>query len=460
MMMRISLKATALSCVLCATQQRLAQAWVPLSSSVGGTGSHVNVRSTTASTSASTSIQRGGFRTSPFSLTATVEDTDTTPVAVASAEADSTTTATLLSPEYQGALDHAKATLKKAIPEAYHPTMLPKLTHFVEEYVAAAEQAALSGYEVEMNQPGASAARILKGIEYGLEYGTGPNKYTFDVTHTRVPPGDSSLSDPETDFYQIGNDFFRAAMDLPHSVVTGVDHLQQAVQQIEAGDNVVLLANHQSEADPQVVSVMMGQCRDTIPQAVDMAANVCYVAGHKVTTDALAIPFSMGRNLLCIHSKKHIDADKESKPIKQRQNLRAMQGLLGKLKQGGQLLWVAPSGGRDRRDLTTGKVPLAPFDSKTIDMFRLMGNKSKVKTHYYTFAMVSYDLCPPPDYLEAGVGEVRNVRFCPVGVAIGKEVESTGGLEGRHEFCEHAYAQCQADYDHLELEIAKKVAAE
>jgi glycerol-3-phosphate O-acyltransferase len=438
MMMRLSLKATALSCVLCASQHHFAQAWVPASSSVGSS----NVRS-------SASIQRGGFRT-PFSLQATVEDTDTTPVAVV---AESTG----LSPEYQGALEHAKATLQKAIPEAYHETMLPLLSHFVQEYIAAAEDAAKAGYEVEANSPPNAAARILKGIEYGLQYGTGPNKYTFDVTHTRVPPGDDSLLDPETDFYQIGNDFFRTAMDLPNSVVTGMDNLKQALKQIEAGDNVVLLANHQSEADPQVVSVMLEKCQDQIETAVDMAAQVCYVAGHKVTTDALAIPFSMGRNLLCIHSKKHIDADKESKPIKQRQNLRAMQGLLGKLKLGKQLLWVAPSGGRDRRDLTTGKVPLAPFDSKTIDMFRLMGNKSKVKTHYYTFAMVSYDLCPPPDTIEAGVGEVRNVRFCPVGIAFGKEVESIGGLEGRHEFCEHAYAQCQTDYDNLELEIAKNV---
>lgn len=357
------------------------------------------------------------------------------------------------------------ATLKVAIPVAYHDTMLPLLEHFVSEYMAAAESAAAAGYETERNQPAATAARILTGIQYGLTYGTGPNKYTFDVTHTAVRKGDLAV-DTDTgadhsnvDFYQFGNDFFRTAMDLPHSVVTGLDHLQQAFHQIAAGENVVLLANHQSEADPQVVSCCLEMISDQIPVAAEMAANVVYVAGHKVTTDALAIPFSMGRNLLCIHSKKHIDADKESKPVKQRQNLRAMSGLLKKLKQGGQLLWVAPSGGRDRRDVKTGKVPLAPFDSKTIDMFRLMGNKSKVKTHYYTFAMVSYDLCPPPDFVEAGTGESRQVRFCPVGIGMGKEIESIGGLEGRHEFCEHAMEQCTADYLNLQQEIEKKVQA-
>jgi glycerol-3-phosphate O-acyltransferase len=176
-----------------------------------------------------------------------------------------------------------------------------------------------------------------------------------------------------------------------------------------------------------------------------------------VTTDPLAIPFSMGRNLVCIHSKKHIDSDPESKPLKQKQNLLAMGGMLKQLKEGGCTLWVAPSGGRDRRNVETGEVPIADFDSKTLDMFRLMGNKSKVKTHYYPLAMVTYDLCPPPDYIEAGVGEQRNVRFVPVGIACGAEVESVGGLEKRHEFCDNAFVACQADYERLLEELKHKM---
>ena len=31
------------------------------------------------------------------------------------------------------------------------------------------------------------------------------------------------------------------------------------------------------------------------------------VAGDRVTTDVVAVPFSKGRNLLCIFSKKHIE---------------------------------------------------------------------------------------------------------------------------------------------------------
>ena len=39
-------------------------------------------------------------------------------------------------------------------------------------------------------------------------------------------------------------------------------------------------------------------------------------SGDRVTTDLLAMPFSMGRNLLCIFSKKHIDSVPELKSKK------------------------------------------------------------------------------------------------------------------------------------------------
>ena len=97
------------------------------------------------------------------------------------------------------------------------------------------------------------------------------------------------------------------------SVFLGKENLDKAIAQIAAGENVVFLANHQSEADPQVVSLILESAGYTL------AEDMTFLAGHKVTTDALAIPFSMGRNLLCIHSKKHIDADPELKDVKQKQ---------------------------------------------------------------------------------------------------------------------------------------------
>ena len=312
--------------------------------------------------------------------------------------------------------------------------------------------------------PQQAVKNMLTTLSYGLKYGLGKEKFIFeDVRHMALRGADfndtaadaryekESLReklgpDVTTDFYAAGCDFFRPSIDMEHSVVLGQDNLKKALEQIEAGENVVFLANHQSEADPQVVSCLF---ENVGKEAGDLAAHVTYVAGHKVTTDALAVPFSMGRNLLCIHSKKHIDADPETKPAKSRQNMAAMNSMLGGLKEGGMAIWVAPSGGRDRRNVDSGKIPIAPFDQKTVDMFRLMGNKSKVPTHFYPMAMVSYDLCPPPDFVEAGVGEQRNVRFTPIGIAIMDEVPNVGGAEKRHLFTEKAEEECIVGYTDL-----------
>ena len=132
------------------------------------------------------------------------------------------------------------------------------------------------------------------------------------------------------------------------------------------GENVVLLANHQSEADPAVFALLLektlpklaesacgrggggaaacwpagGAARRCLPssQAPLLAgallatpvssrpahlcatgpplpcpalpcpapAGVIYVAGDRVVTDALCKPFSMGRNLFCVHSKARL----------------------------------------------------------------------------------------------------------------------------------------------------------
>jgi len=357
-----------------------------------------------------------------------------------------------LNEDFQTAMDQVVTTLSTAL---NNPAMEGPLKHFTTEYFYACQAASESG--VESITAESTAKNMMDALQYGMKFGLGEEKYQFGSTHTALRGVNGNPEEEKgnlIDFYKFGCDFFRPAMDLQKSLVLGQDGTEEGAQaalaqirsQLESGENVVLFANHQSEADPQVMSCLL--------EKVDMekeAEEIVYVAGHKVTTDTLAIPFSMGRNLICIHSKKHIDADPETKPTKQKQNLTAMNGMLGKLKAGGTMIWVAPSGGRDRRDLEseTGYVPIAPFDQKTVDMFRLMGNKSKVKTHYYSVSMVSYDLCPPPDFVEAGVGEQRNVRFVPVGITVSDELENVGGVESRHLFTENAFAACQEGYDKL-----------
>lgn len=323
--------------------------------------------------------------------------------------------------------------------------LVEPLEYFTQQYFSACA----SNPEPDAAQ---ATQNILDALKYGMKYGMGESKFAdFGNKHVALRGGEENNPEGDTDFYAFGCDFFRKAMDLEHSVVLGEDNARRAFEKIQAGENVVFLANHQSEADPQVFSILLesvGLGRD--------ASEVMYVAGHKVTTDPLAIPFSMGRNLLCIHSKKHIDAEPELKSFKQKQNLDSMSELLKGFRAGGQSVWVAPSGGRDRRDVETGEVPLAHFDQKTVDMFRLMGNKSKVLTHFFPLSMVSYDLCPPPDHVEVGVGERRNVRYSPIGIAVGSEVENVGGRESRQLFTEHAFEECQQGYDALLKAIADK----
>ena len=73
-----------------------------------------------------------------------------------------------------------------------------------------------------------------------------------------------------------------------------------------------------------------------------------YVAGDRVVTDLLCKPFSMGKNLLCVHSKKHMDDDPALKSGKMKQNLNTVKAMQRLLKKGGICIWIAPAGGRDR----------------------------------------------------------------------------------------------------------------
>lgn len=349
-----------------------------------------------------------------------------------------------LDPVFSGALTQVQGALKAAVET---PSMQAALDHFAEEYFTASYNSMKAGNEDVTAE--STAQNILNAMQYGMQYGI-QDKYTFGVTHKALR-GDPELEDGNTvDFYKFGCEFFKPTMDLEKSLALGDKNLQKAKEQMANGENVIFFANHQSEADPQVMSMLL-----QTSGFEGIAEDLTYVAGHKVTTDSLAIPFSMGRNLICIHSKKHIDADPDTKPVKMRQNLSAMSGMLNMLKKGGSCIWVAPSGGRDRRVLDGSRdVPPAPFDQKTIDMFRLMGNKSKVPTHYYSLSMVSYDLCPPPDSVEAGTGEQRNFRFSPIGIYCSEELENVGGVETRHLFTEHAMETCEKNYRTLLSEMS------
>jgi hypothetical protein len=98
--------------------------------------------------------------------------------------------------------------------------------------------------------------------------------------------------------------------------------------------------------------------------------------------------------------------------------------------QGGKIIWVAPSGGRDRRDDVSGDYSVAPFDAKSIEMFRLMADKAGRTTHFYPLSMLTYPICPPPEQIGGEVGERRTVKWSPAGLHFGEPVDLAAFLEG------------------------------
>lgn len=72
------------------------------------------------------------------------------------------------------------------------------------------------------------------------------------------------------------------------SSLQGIDQAKNIEALINRGENVIILSNHQTEADPQVISILL----ESVGLG-SLAERIIYVAGHKVTSDPVAIPFSM-----------------------------------------------------------------------------------------------------------------------------------------------------------------------
>lgn len=243
--------------------------------------------------------------------------------------------------------------------------------------------------------------------------------FTKVLKHAKAPyqfaPFHEAIREP-FDYYAMGTNFATGVINRERSSLLGLNQIDKIMEQTAIGDNVVLFANHQSEADPQIFSVLLD------PLYPGFAESTIFVAGDRVTTDLLAQPFSMGRNLLCIFSKKHIENPPELKSEKTRHNRNVMKAMQNLFKEGGKVIWVAPSGGRDRKD-GTGQYAVAPFDPKSIEMFRLMADKAGRPTHFYPLSMLTYNVCPPPEQVGGDVGESRSVKWSPAGLYFGDEID-------------------------------------
>lgn len=234
------------------------------------------------------------------------------------------------------------------------------------------------------------------------------NPYHFEIFHRAV-------RDP-FDYYQFGLDFMRPFVDFSRSKISGLDSIKQIQAQLQKGENVILLANHQIEPDPQIISLLLEQIDPKL------AAEMIFVAGHRVISDPLAIPMSLGRNLLCIYSKKHMAHPPEEKAAKVLHNQRTLKQMQELLNKGGNCIYVAPSGGRDRKN-AEGEVDVAPFDHQSVELFWLMGQQAASPTHFYPLALQTYHLMPPPSLVEKEVGEKRVINVSPAFIAFGKEID-------------------------------------
>lgn len=246
--------------------------------------------------------------------------------------------------------------------------------------------------------------------------------FTFSSYH-------KAIRDP-FDYYTFGQNYIRPLIDFRNSYVGNLALFDEMDKQLKQGHNIVLFSNHQSEADPAAIALMLETSNPNI------AEKITYVAGDRVVLDPICKPFSMGRNLLCVYSKKHIDDVPELAEMKKKANARTLKEMALLLRKGGQVIWIAPSGGRDRPDPDTKEWIPASFDVTSVDNMRRLVEHSGVPGHLYPLALLCYDIMPPPPQVEREIGEKRKIGFHGVGISVASEInfsEVVAGIENQDE---------------------------
>lgn len=218
------------------------------------------------------------------------------------------------------------------------------------------------------------------------------------------------------DYYDFGQQYTGNLVNFQQSYVGHLERWADVARYVEAGDNVVLVANHQTEADPAVFALLLEEIHPKL------ATDVIYIAGDRVVGDPMCKPFSMGRNLLCVHSKKRIDDIPELKDAKIKQNRRTILEMAKMLAKGGNLIWVAPAGGRDRPSAEDVFFP-APWDPSAVELMRKLGTSAKPKLHMFPMAMLSHNIMPPPKGIEKQIGEQRVCEFSGVAISLAEELD-------------------------------------
>lgn len=317
----------------------------------------------------------------------------------------------------------------KELPER----VIPICQQFCDSYLRAVRDNKLADIEQAKESLIQFLELVLKQIK---------EPFQFESYHHRITS--------PIDYHQFGLNFMRPLIDFAHSKVLGLNNVEQMKSQLANKENVILFANHQIEPDPQIINLLLEK---THP---GFGSEIIFVAGDRVTTDPLAVPFSMGCNLLCIYSKKRMDFPPELKTQKQHHNQRTMKRMGQLLSEGGKCIFVAPSGGRDRPN-ADGVVEVSPFDPQSIELFHLISKQAEAPTHFYPLALATYQLLPPPESLETHSSEERHAKCIPAHMAFGEEIDMEhfpgynldDKVLKRFRKAEHIYNLVVKDYKHL-----------
>ena len=187
--------------------------------------------------------------------------------------------------------------------------------------------------------------------------------------------------------YQLGINLISPLVS-HHSSITNSQSVTKIEEKLRKNENIILLANHQTEADPQIISILLNK-------SYSFAQNIFYVAGERVIVDPMAAPLAAGCNIIPIFSKKYMNSSINKKSEKTQHNLCAIKEIQQLLNKGGSCIYVAPSGGRDRKS-PGGQIIPSVFDEKSVRLFELIAGKSKRPTSFVPLAMHTYEILPPP----------------------------------------------------------------
>ncbi|XP_021300505.1 glycerol-3-phosphate acyltransferase, chloroplastic [Herrania umbratica] len=256
-----------------------------------------------------------------------------------------------------------------------------------------------SAVEIVLSNMAVAFDRMLLDVE---------DPFVFEPYH-------KALREP-FDYYMFGQNYIRPLMDFRNSYVGNLSLFYEIEEKLKQGHNVVLISNHQTEADPAIISLLLEKTNPHV------AENMIYVAGDRVITDPLCKPFSMGRNLICVYSKKHMYDVPELVEMKRKANTQSLKQMALLLRGGSKILWIAPSGGRDRPDPLTEEWYPAPFDSSSVDNMRRLIEHSGAPGHIYPLALLCHSIMPPPPQVETQIGERRIISFHGAGLSVAPKI--------------------------------------